>query len=162
MVFPVPDSPEIRISPRLSTVHYNRAQVAEKRGRLAEAEAEYLKELEISPRHFRSMYNLSRLYREAGDPVKEREFLDKCLETDPRFPLTYFYLARIYLNRNERYEEAIDLAKKGIELKPEKSELPLGYFLLADLYNRLGRYDLSEENALKGQAAAAEAAKPPK
>ncbi len=152
-------SQALRISPRLSTVHYNRAQVAEKRGRRAEAEAEYLKELEISPRHFKSMYNLSRLYREAGDPDKEREFLDKCLETDPRFPLTYFYLARIYLNRNERYEEAIDLAKKGIELKPEKSELPLGYFLLADLYNRLGRYDLSEENALKGQAAAADAAK---
>lgn len=152
-------SQALRISPRLSTVHYNMAQVAEKRGRRAEAEAEYLKELEISPRHFKSMYNLSRLYREAGDAAREKEFLDKCLETDPRFPLTYFYLARIYLNRGERYQEAIDLAKKGLELKPERSERPLGYFLLADLYNRLGNAALSEENARLGQAAAAEAAK---
>jgi tetratricopeptide (TPR) repeat protein len=152
----------LRINPGLSTVHYNRAQVAEKRGRPAEAEAEYLKELEISPRHFKSMHNLSRLYREIGDAAKEKEYLDKCLATDPRFPLTYFYYARFYLLRGERYQEAVDLAKKGIDLNPEKTDLPLGYFLLADLYNRLGRYDLSEENALKGQAAAAEAAKTPK
>ena len=32
----------------------------------------------------------------------------------------------------------IGLVNKGIDLKPERSELPLGYFLLADLYNRLG------------------------
>jgi arylsulfatase A-like enzyme/predicted Zn-dependent protease len=147
----------LRINPRLSTVHYNRAQIEEKRGRLAEAETEYLQELEISPRHFRSMYNLSRLYRQVGDTAKEKEFLDKCLAADPRFPLTYFYLARLYLNRGERYEEALELAKKGIELKPDPAELPLGYFLLADLYNRLGRGGLSEENALKGQAAAAAA-----
>jgi tetratricopeptide (TPR) repeat protein len=109
------------------------------------------------------MYNLSRLYRQVGDPAKEKEFLDKCLAADPRFPLTYFYLARLYLNRGERYEEALELAKKGIELKPDPAELPLGYFLLADLYNRLGRGDLSEENALKGQAAAVAArAKSPK
>jgi arylsulfatase A-like enzyme/Tfp pilus assembly protein PilF len=151
-------SQALRINPRLSTVHYNWAQVAEKRGRLAEAEAEYLKELEISPRHFRSMYNLSRVYRLTGDAVKEQEFLNKCLEADPRFPLAYFYLARICLVRGERYQEAIDLAKKGIELKPEKADLPMGYFLLADLYNRLGMYDLSEENARKGQAAAVAAA----
>jgi arylsulfatase A-like enzyme/predicted Zn-dependent protease len=154
----------LRINPQLSTVHYNWAQVAEKRGRLAEAEAEYLKELTISPRHFKSMYNLSRLYRQIGDPGREEEFLNKCLEADPHFPLTYFYLARIYLNRGERYQEAVDLAKKGLELEPDKAERPLGYFLLADLYNRLGRSDLSEENARKGQAAMAEAAtaKPPK
>jgi tetratricopeptide (TPR) repeat protein len=144
----------LRINPRLSTVHYNLAQIEEKRGRRAEAEAEYLRELEISPRHFRSMYNLSRLYRQVGDADREKTFLDKCLEIDPRFPLTYFYLARIYLNRGERYPEALELAKKGIELKPDPADLPLGYFLLADLYNRLGRGDLSEENALKGQAAA--------
>jgi len=153
----------LRINPRLSTVHYNRAQIEEKRGRLAEAEAEYLRELEISPRHFKSMYNLSRLYRQVGDSAKEKEYLDKCLETDARFPLTYFYLARFYLNRGERYEEALELAKKGLDLKPDPTELPLGYFLLADIYNRLGRGDLSAENALKGQAAVEAArAKSPK
>ena len=146
------------INPRLNNLHYFLAELSEKRGRMAEAEAEYLKELEISPKHFKTFYNLSRLYRLTGQEDKETEYLKICLETDPRFPLTYFYLARIYLRRGERYGEAIDLVKKGLELKPEKAELPLGYFLLADLYNRLGDNALSEENARKGQAAQAAAA----
>ena len=146
----------LRINPRLSNVHYNSAQIAEKRGRTAEAEAEYLKELEISPKHFKALYNLARLYRQSGDTARELQFLNKCLEADPRFPLTYFYIARIDLNRGERFQEAIDLVKKGIDLKPEKAELPLGYFLLADLYNRVGDEVRSREFAQKGQALTAE------
>jgi arylsulfatase A-like enzyme/predicted Zn-dependent protease len=142
----------LRLNPTLANAHYNRAQVYEKRGRTAEAEAEYLKELEISPKHFKAMYNLSRLYREAGDEKKELDYLKACLDTDPNFPLTYFYLARIDLNRGERYEEAVELVKKGIDLKPDKAELPLGYFLLADLYSRLGNMALSDEYASKGRA----------
>ncbi len=141
----------LRLNPKLANAHYNQAQVYEKRGRTAEAEAEYLKELEISPKHFKSMYNLSRLYREVGDEKKESEYLQACLEADPSFPLTYFYLARVYLNRGERLEEAAGLVKKGIELKPDKAELPLGYFLLADLYSRLGNMALSDEYARKGR-----------
>ena len=144
----------LRLNPRLSNAHYNRAQVFEKRGRPAEAEAEYLKEIDVSPRHFKSMYNLSRLYREVGDETKEYGYLKECLEIDPGFPLTYFYLARIYLNRGERYGEAVELVKKGIDLKPDRAELPLGYFLLADLYSRLGNGALSDEYAQKGRAAA--------
>jgi arylsulfatase A-like enzyme/Flp pilus assembly protein TadD len=143
------------LNPRLANIHFFSAELADKRGLTSEAESEYLKQLEVSPKHFKSMYNLARIYRQAGDTARELEFLNKCLESDPRFPLTYFYLARIHLNRGERYQEAIDLVKKGIDLKPEKTELPLGYFLLADLYNRIGDVVQSEEYARKGQAAAA-------
>jgi arylsulfatase A-like enzyme/Tfp pilus assembly protein PilF len=143
------------INPRLNNLHYFMAELAEKRGRMAEAEAEYLKELEVSPKHFKSMYNLARVYRTLGDEANEYVYLEKCLKTDATFPLTYFYLARIDLNRGERYQEAVDLVKKGIELKPEPAELPLGYFLLADLYNRLGDNARSQEYAEKGQALAA-------
>jgi arylsulfatase A-like enzyme/predicted Zn-dependent protease len=143
------------LNPQLANIHYNQAQIDEKKGRLQAAEAEYLKELENSPKHFKATYNLSRVYRLMGDEAKEYEYLQKCLALDPDFPLTYFYLARIYLNRNERYQEAIDLVNKGIALKPETSELPLGYFLLADLYNRIGDEARSREYAAKGQALAA-------
>jgi arylsulfatase A-like enzyme/predicted Zn-dependent protease len=143
------------INPRLNNLHYFMAELAEKRGRMAEAEAEYLKELEVSPKHFKSMYNLARVYRTLGDEANEYVYLEKCLKTDATFPLTYFYLARIDLNRGERYQEAVDLVNKGIALKPEPAELPLGYFLLADLYNRLGDNARSQEYAEKGQALAA-------
>ena len=143
------------LNPWLPDIHYNKAQVAEKQGRSKEAEAEYLKELAISPKHFMSMYNLSLIYRMTGNTGREYEFLQLCLAADPSFPLTYFYLARICMNRGERYREAIDFVKKGIELTPERSELPLGFFLLADLYNRIGGHARSPAYAQKGQALAA-------
>ena len=111
----------------------------------------YRKELEYTPTHFKSSFNLSRLYRLMNQEEKEFTYLQKTIEINPEFPLSYFYLARIYLNRGENYEEAVELVKKGIELKPERKDLPLGYFLLADLYNRLGNQSLSLEYARKGQ-----------
>ena len=142
------------ITPDLPNTAYNAAQIAEERGDLARAESEYLLELKRSPKHFMAMYNLARVYRQTGNEAKESEYLAKCLETEPSFPLTYFYLARLDLRRSERYDEAIAWVEKGIALKPDAAELPLGYFLLADLYNRLGDGARSDEYARKGQAAA--------
>jgi len=90
-----------------------------------------------------------------GREGEEFDALQKTIEAEPEFPIAHFYLARIYLRRGERYPEAIALVKKGIELKPAPADLPLGYFLLADLYNRIGDVVQSEEYARKGQAAAA-------
>ena len=86
-----------------------------------------------------------------GDALEEEKSLNKTMEINPNFPMSYFYLARIYMNRGEQYDEAVSLVEKGIELKPTDKDLPLGYFLLADLYSRLGQGAKSEEYALKGR-----------
>jgi arylsulfatase A-like enzyme/predicted Zn-dependent protease len=148
------------LMPTLTGLRYNQAQLLEKRGRLAEAAESYLAEIGDSPKNFRALFNLSRVYRLMGREDDEFAALKRTIEVEPNFGVAYFYLARIYLHRGDNYEEAIALAKKGIELRPAVSELPLGYFLLADLYNRLGDNVRSDEYARKGQAAA-EAAKAP-
>ncbi len=141
----------LELNAGLRMVHFNLAQLHEKKGELGKAAEAYLKELELSPLNFRASFNLSRVYRQLGRPEEELAYLKKTIELGPEFPLAYFYLARIYLNQGQDLEMAVGLVKKGIELKPEASDLPLGYFLLADLYNRLGRNDLSREYAGKGQ-----------
>ena len=141
----------LRINPRLTNVQYNLAQILEKRGKPREAEDAYLREIENSPKHVKAMFNLSRLYRLEGNEERELEYLKKCMDAEPEFPLSYFYAARVYLNRGQNYEEAVSLVKKGIDLKPGPAELPLGYFLLADLYSRLGESRLSEEYARRGR-----------
>lgn len=123
---------------KLQNVHYNFALLLEARGDLSGAMSEYLEELENIPHNFRASYNLSRLHRIRGDTAKELDYLDKTLESNPGFPLSYFYKARIYLNQGENFDEAIAMVKKGIELEPDEDQLPLGYYLLADLYNRIG------------------------
>jgi arylsulfatase A-like enzyme/Flp pilus assembly protein TadD len=146
------------INPTLMSVRYNMAQLREKQGRLAEAAELYRQEIQDAPKSYKALYNLSRVCRLMGREDEEYDALRKTIEVEPDFPIAYFYLARIHLRRGTGYEEAIGLALKGIELKPAPADLPLGYFLLADLYNRTGDLARSEENARKGQTAA-EAAK---
>ncbi len=143
------------LNPRLTSLRYNMAQLFEKRNRYPEAVDFYLQEIQDSPKSFRALFNLSRVYRLMGREEEEAGALRKTIEANPDFPLAYFQLARIELKRGRDLEEAIALTKKGIDLKPGPAELPLGYFLLADLYNRAGNNALSEEYARKGQAAAA-------
>lgn len=150
------------INPTLMSLRYNTAQLREKQGRLAEAADLYLQEIEDSPKSYKALYNLSRTYRLMGREEEEFDALKKTIEAEPEFPIAYFYLARIELRRGRDFEAAIALAKKGIDLKPAPADLPLGYFLLADLYNRAGDGARSEEYARKGQAAAAAAAATPR
>ena len=144
---------------QLRNLHYHFAQLYEERKAYASAEKHYLEELVNVPHNFRASFNLARLYRLQNKNAEEEEYLDRTLESNPNFPLTYFYLARIYLNRGEQYSEAIDLVEKGIELNPGEEELPLGYFLLADLYSRLGDGAKSLEYARKGRELADKNAK---
>jgi arylsulfatase A-like enzyme/predicted Zn-dependent protease len=143
------------INPKLYGLNYNWAQLQEKRGDLEKAVQAYLQELEYSPKNFRASYNLARLYRKLGREDEDFKYLRLTADLAPDFPLSYFYLARIYLNRGEKFNEAVALVKKGLELRPEPAEAPLGYFLLADLYNRLGDNAQSADFARKGREAAA-------
>jgi arylsulfatase A-like enzyme/uncharacterized protein HemY len=146
------------INPTLMSLRYNMAQLREKQNRLAEAADLYLQEIADSPKSYKALYNLSRVYRLMGREDEEFDTLQKTIAANPEFPIAYFYLARIGLRRGQNFEEAIALTKKGIDLKPAPADLPLGYFLLADLYNRTGDIAHSEEYARKGQEAAAAAA----
>ncbi len=112
----------------------------------------YLQEIADSAKSFKALFNLSRVYRLMGREEEEYDALQKTIAVNPEFPIAYFYLARIELRRGRDFEQAITLVKKGIELKPEPADLPLGYFLLADLYNRVGDVARSEEYARKGQS----------
>ncbi len=141
----------LAINPRLMSLRYNMAQLREKQNRLPEAVDYYLQEIRDAPKSYKALFNLSRLYRTMDREEDELQTLKKTVEANPEFPLSYLYLARIDLNRGQNYEEAIALVKKGLELKPDKPDLPLGYFLLADLYNRTGNDALSEECARKGR-----------
>ena len=109
---------------------------------------EYKKEIEIHPRAYPAHFNLALLYRKMGllqDQVRE---LRKAIDSNKKYARAYLFLAKAYSDLNENYDEAINLAKKGLELDPEADSAPLGHYVLADIYNRLGRH---EEYALELQ-----------
>lgn len=140
----------LSLNPTLLNLRYNLAQLRERQNRFDEAIELYKQEIADFPKHYKALFNLARLYRLRNQQDLELETLQKTIEAEPNFPLAYFYIARIYLQQGRNYQEAIRLAEKGLELKPDKKNLPFGYFLLADLYNRLGDYSKSQEYARMG------------
>jgi len=140
----------LEMNAELPTAHFNLALIHEEENDVPAAIAAYEKELELSPKDFRSHFNVAKLYGKAGNAPKTREHFEKAIETNDKFAIGHLYLAKFYLDSGE-LEKAQELALKGIELGPEPSMAPLGHFILADVYNRLGRFADAEKELRTAQ-----------
>ena len=130
----------LELKPDLPNAHFNLALILEARGDLQGAIEAYEEDLEISPKNFKAHFNLAKLYGQAGQAGEQMESFKKSIEMNEEFAIGYLYLAKMHLDQGD-LDQAMSLARKGIELGPEPSMAPLGHFVLADVYNRLGRFD---------------------
>ena len=142
----------LEMKPDVRLAHFNLALLAEKRGDGARAEAEYQKELELHPNNFKAAFNLGRLYEATRRPDQQEAAFRKAIEVNPEFAEGYFYLAKLLLDRGQRFDEAVTLAKKGLEIAPRSEYAPLGHYVLADLYSRMGRHADAAAEASRGKA----------
>ena len=125
--------------PRIPDAHYNLGLLYEEKGDIERAIGEFKKEIEIHPAAHPAHFNLALLYGKTGRLREEVQELRRAIEADKSFSRAYLFLAKAYLDLNDNFAEAIQLAKKGLELDPEAESAPLGHYVLADIYNRLGR-----------------------
>ena len=79
------------------------------------------------------------------------EHFKEAIKHKKDFANGYIYLAKAYLDLGENFDEAMLLAKKGLELAPESEYAPLAHYTLADIYNRLGQTDKYYEELQKGR-----------
>ena len=142
----------LEMRPQIPDAHYNLGLLYEEKGDLQKAEEEYRKEIEIHPGAHPAYFNLALLLAKAGDGQGEFANFKEAVKANPRFARGYLFLAKAYLDRNENFDEAIRLALKGLELEPEAESAPLGHYILADIYNRLGRLSEYRAELEKGQA----------
>jgi arylsulfatase A-like enzyme/Tfp pilus assembly protein PilF len=145
-----------RIDPRVPEADLIRGQLLERQGRLEEAAAAYRNELAATPASLPAALSLSRVEGRLGRPAEQERALRSAIQANPKSPAPYLTLALTFLQREERYPEALELARLALEKGPEGRELQLNYFLLADLYNRLGNSERELEYARLGRAVAAE------
>ncbi len=145
----------------IADLHFQRALLFQTRQQPDEAIGAYRRELEISPRNGRAAFNLSVIFRNRGDLVEEERYLRLTLEIDPQSTSGRLFLARIYLVKNERLDEAVSLVEgalerlesataSGVPQEVTRQDQVLGHLLLADIYNRLGRNELSNQHARLG------------
>jgi arylsulfatase A-like enzyme/Tfp pilus assembly protein PilF len=132
--------------------HFNLALLAEQRGDLSAAVAEYKREIELYPTSFKAEFNLGRLYEQIGDVPAQVEAYKKAIEINPNFAEGHLFLAKLYLDLNQTLDEAVRLARKGLELGPSSEYAPLGHYVIADVYAREGRIAESARQAALGRA----------
>ena len=142
----------LEMKPDVRLAHYNLALVAEKRGNLPAAEVEYQRELELHPNNYKAAFNLAQLYEATRRPAQQEAAYRQAIEANPEFGEGYFYLAKLYLRQGRRFDDAVALARKGLEAAPRSPYAPLGHYVLADLYNRLGRGADAAAEAQRGRA----------
>ena len=95
---------------------------------------------------------MSRVEGRLGRPAEQERVLRNAIRANPKSPGPYLTLALTFLQREVRYPEALELAHLALERGPKGRELQLNYFLLADLYNRLGDSEREHEYARLGRS----------
>lgn len=142
----------IREYPKAARARYNLGLLYEEQGRLEEARIAYAEEVSAFPREFRARFNLGRVLFELGDRAGYMENMREMVKLAPKQAEGYLFLARGLLLEQAPLDEVKPLLEKGLSLA-ETSELKaLGYFLLADIYNRQHRPEKMNEALRKANS----------
>jgi tetratricopeptide (TPR) repeat protein len=118
--------------------HYDLGLIAEARGDVNRATAEYEVECRRQNPSYRASFNLAKLLTKAGRNQEAVAHFRNAVAANPRFGTGYLYLAKALLDAGDlaASEEA---ARKGISSNPDREVAPLGHYVLADVYTRMGR-----------------------
>jgi arylsulfatase A-like enzyme/Tfp pilus assembly protein PilF len=121
----------------IERAHYDLALVLEARGDTQGAIAEYEAELARGP-SYSAAFNLGRLHSRTGRPREAARRFQEAAAANPAFAPAHLYLAKALLDSGD-LDAAQDAALRGLDLKPGADVAPLGHYVLADVYSRLGR-----------------------
>ncbi|MCP2520043.1 sulfatase-like hydrolase/transferase [Candidatus Aminicenantes bacterium AC-335-A11] len=136
----------LRLQSPLLNAHFNLALIHEAKGEYEQAIYEYRKEQETCPFNYRPDFNLGLLYMKLGKiNIAIKEF-ESCIEKKNDFPKAYIFLAKMYMDLGENLTKAEKLVIKGLKLKPDLKTTILAHFVLADIYNRMGKYEESKNH----------------
>jgi len=129
----------LALRPRIPDAHYNLGLLRQERGDIPGAMEAYSREIELHPGAYPARFNLALLLAAAGRHDEEILHLRKAIEANPSFARGFIFLANALQKTGQDLEEAIGLARQGLRLDPESEYSPLGHYVLADIYSRLGQ-----------------------
>ena len=141
--------------PDLAGAHYHLGLLFERQRRFGDAIDAYQREIEAHPDALRAHFNVAGLLHGSGQFSRALHHYDRALAIDPEFAIGHLYRARTLLATDE-LEAAEIAARRGLELEGQldPGQAPLGHYLLADIYERLGRSGEAQQQAELGDALA--------
>jgi tetratricopeptide (TPR) repeat protein len=110
----------------------------EARGQWRDAVVAYEAEIAASPKLYQPHFNMAKLLSRDGRAADAVAHFRAAVDRNPAFGTGYLYLAKALLDAND-LTGAEEAAKRGLDSKPEAGMVPLGHYVLADVYSRLGR-----------------------
>jgi tetratricopeptide (TPR) repeat protein len=134
----------IRESAKFPLAQYNLGLLYEEQGRIEEARAAYAEEVANYPKEFKARFNLGKILFRLGDRAGSVEQMREVTILAPQLAEGHLLLARGLLYESVPPDEIQATIERGLSLAQTSELKALGYFLLADIYNR--KRDLGKMN----------------
>src|SRR5262249_7861987 len=127
----------LRLKPDLLMAHYDLGVLAEAKNDSVRAIDEYRAEVAAHSKVYQAHFNLAKLLLRAGRTEEAVDHFRAAIDANPSFAAGYLYLAKGLLDAGDlKASEAAAL--KGLASNPDSEMRPLGHFVLADVYSRMG------------------------
>jgi len=134
----------IQEAPKFPLAFFNLGLLYEEQGRVEEARAAYVEEVSSYPGEFKARFNLGKLLFKIGDRAGSLEQMREVVKLTPKLAEGHLLLARGLLHENVPLDEIQREVETGLSLAETAELKALGYFLLADIFNR--RHDPKKMN----------------
>ncbi len=126
----------VQEAPKYPLANFNLGLLYEETGRLEEARAAYAEEVVNYPGEFKARFNLGKLLFKLGDRAGSLAQMREVVKLTPKLAEGHLLLARGLLYEDVPLEEVQAEVERGLSLAETDDLKALGYFLLADIYNR--------------------------
>jgi len=131
----------LQLDPGLAVALINLGTIYQKKGMIDEAIELLEKLMEIQPGLSMIHGMLGDLYREKGDFSRAETEFKTALAIDPELGLLHHSLADLYLQQGIKLDEAMDSARKAVQLNPASNFIAT----LARIYYKKAMYSHAEE-----------------
>ena len=142
----------IEEAPKHPLAHFNLGLLYEETGRLEEAREAYNVEVSNYPGEFKARFNLGKLLFKLGDRPGSLVQMREVVKITPKLAEGHLLLARGLLYEDVPLDEVQAEVEKGLSLAETDELKALGYFLLADIYNRRQEPEKMNEALQKANA----------
>jgi arylsulfatase A-like enzyme/tetratricopeptide (TPR) repeat protein len=126
----------LKETPKFPLAHFHLGLLNEEQGKLEEAHRFYSKEVELYEQCVPARFNLGRLQFRSGDREGYIKQMEEVVRLAPKKAEGYLFLARGLLYEFQDPDRILELVEKGITVAKTSRLKALGYFLMADIYNR--------------------------
>jgi len=122
--------------PKFPGAQFNLGVLYEELKRPEEARSAYLAEVANHPNSFKARFNLGKVLATMGDWPGSTDEMREVVRIAPKRPEGYLFLARALLQQSAPVGEVQALAEQGLTLARTPEFKALGWFVMADVFNR--------------------------